>query len=323
MKELSGSATNSFWVSAFFTSSSPSALVQSLSKISYQEESIPFHQAKQIFHFHRACFQRENITLRALQVARRFSQCKCRARIHSGAVKNPTFHLNIFDSTTKAQNIFATHNKNSSPHNHISAMPKEVIYFPQELRIMCENFIRFELFLLFGSRKKNKYRVFIMTDRAHCLHLPLYHPVARRGLSLIVFGLSFAVFELTVLTYLGTSGVLKQWIIGNVAMHFLLIGCGVALWMISANGGIEEIVQNLTFYLLYLPFCVILALWVWGCFLISHNDYWDYRYESAQYFLLAYETIFNAIAIVIVTVYFMYTSIYSSDGSEFKYITVA
>jgi hypothetical protein len=128
-----------------------------------------------------------------------------------------------------------------------------------------------------------------------CLRLPLTHPIARRGLSLIIFGATMAIVEFCIFGLFDAHGMLADWILGNAVMHVVLISCGVCLWIISNYGGIEAHVEGFYFWLMYLPISVIVGLWVWGILLLTEQKNWQHRNDMVPQFLLCYETFFNGI----------------------------
>lgn len=149
-------------------------------------------------------------------------------------------------------------------------------------------------------------------DRAYCIQLPVFHPVARKGLGIIAFASCFAIFEILVLIFIQPTGAILEWTLSTALMHVLLVMCGIALWSVSTLGGIEVIVQNITFYLLYLPGAALFGLWVWGCILLTEN--WNAAFSSAAYFLLAFEVIFDSLLIAVGVGLVTYTYAFQRDG---------
>ena len=151
-----------------------------------------------------------------------------------------------------------------------------------------------------------------MGDRAYCFQLPFYHPVARKGFGLILIGSCFAVFEIMLLLDSQPTATLKAWMLGSAVLHCMIIGCGVILWTISSFGGIEVLVENLSFYLFHLPVLALIGFWVWGCYMLSQD--WSSVAESRDYILLAYEVFFDATILTITLGYI--TFVYAFPAGE-------
>lgn len=126
------------------------------------------------------------------------------------------------------------------------------------------------------------------------------HPIAQAGTSLFLFGFAYAVVEYySYIFERSPVQSIRDWIIGNAIMHTFIAIYGIVLWAISGYGGIESIVQILSFFLFKLPVLIIVALWAWGLYLVIHNKYYDFELDNFDEVLLMTETMVNGVLILI------------------------